>query len=555
MSIVVEDLLRVVGAVVVAGAGVVAADDEVGGAVVAADDRVQDRLARAGVVHLRRLDAEHHPVVRVVVLHQHLVAAHPHVGGDVAGLGLADQRVDEEPVAGLQRRLGQVLVGAVDRVAGLEGDDPLPAARLEVGLVLGRRLVAAHEGLLVVGQRVDLDRAGDAAAALLVDRGDAGVLLVGGAVDLLGLALDVALEDLLDLDPAQRLAFVAGELDDVADLALEVGRQGDRDRPVLAVGGAHLGADALPVGGALEAGQRREAAVADHLEVGGVALVKGQGKLSHRLAHAVDLTNRSGKGYEGGLARGAAAPLVDPALGLFETRPAAGARRAARPDRLGAVGAADRGVALIVQRVVREVVLMDVVPDVALGPVRERVQLPEPEALVPAELRGLGATAGVLAADAGDPAVDGRERPAHRLDLAHAAAGVGVALPELVAVLGRLLLEGQVVEAVELDPLVLGEAVAGLVGLREEDVGVEVEEARLGLILARHVRGHRARFLERAGDVEALVEGLEHPLERLARRCRPRGSAAIASGVGDLRDRGGGNGVHTAHSPSPRSTL
>ena len=44
---VVEDLLGVVGAVVVADAGVVAADDEVGAAVVPADDRVEDRLARA----------------------------------------------------------------------------------------------------------------------------------------------------------------------------------------------------------------------------------------------------------------------------------------------------------------------------------------------------------------------------------------------------------------------------------------------------------------------------------------------------------------------------
>ena len=165
--------------------------------------------------------------------------------------------------------------------------------------MLGRRLVAAHEGLVVVGQRVDLDRAGDAAVALLVDRGDARVVLVGGAVDLLGLALDVALPDLLDRDPAQRLAFVAGELDDVADLALEVGRQGDRDRPVLAVGGPHLGADALPVGGALEAGQRREAAVADHLEVGGVALGKGQGKLGHRLAHRRKSHQSVGEGKSG----------------------------------------------------------------------------------------------------------------------------------------------------------------------------------------------------------------------------------------------------------------
>ena len=116
------------------------------------------------------------------------------------------------------------------------------------------------------------------------------------------------------------------------------------------------------------------------------------------------------------------------------------------------MGAADRRVAVIVERVVREVVLTDVVPDVALGPVRERVQLPEVEALVPAELRRLGAAAGVLAADAGDPAVYGREGPAHRLDLADAAAGVGVAVPELVAVLGGLLLQREVVEAVELDP-------------------------------------------------------------------------------------------------------
>ena len=62
---------------------------------------------------------------------------------------------------------------------------------------LGRE-VAAHERLLVVGRGVGLDRAGEAAVALLADRGDAGVLVVGRAVDLLGLALDVALEDLGD---------------------------------------------------------------------------------------------------------------------------------------------------------------------------------------------------------------------------------------------------------------------------------------------------------------------------------------------------------------------
>jgi hypothetical protein len=109
--------------------------------------------------------------------------------------------------------------------------------------------------------------------------------VVGGPVHLLGLAAAVALVDLLDREPPERLALVGAEGDDVADGAVEVGRQGDRDRPVGALGGAHLGAYALPVGGALEAGEGSEAAIGDHLEIGGVALGKCQGKLGHRLAH------------------------------------------------------------------------------------------------------------------------------------------------------------------------------------------------------------------------------------------------------------------------------
>src|SRR6478736_685478 len=129
---------------------------------------------------------------------------------------------------------------------------------------------------------------------------------------------------------------------------------------------------------------------------------------------------------------------VDPALGLRGADPAPGAGVAARAHRLGAVGAADRRVAAVVQRVVGDPMLPDVVPDVALGPIGERVQLPEAEPLVPGELRRRRAVRGVPAADAGDPRLDRAERPAHRLHLAQAAAGVRLPLPELVAVLGGL---------------------------------------------------------------------------------------------------------------------
>ena len=268
---VVEDPLRVVGAVVVTDARVVTADDEVRAAVVSADDRVQDRLAGAGVVHLARVDAEHHVVGVVVVVHQDLVAAHPHVRRDVALLGLADQRVDEEPVRDLERGLGQVLVRPVDRVAGLEGDDPLPAALVERRLRLRGRQVAAHERLLVVGKRLGLDRPGETPIALIADRRDAGVLVVGGPVDGLRLVLDVAVEDLIDGQRAEPLAVRGRELDHVADLALEVGRQGDRDRPDLAGGEPHLVAHRAPIGGAQEARERREASVGEQLEVRGLA--------------------------------------------------------------------------------------------------------------------------------------------------------------------------------------------------------------------------------------------------------------------------------------------
>jgi hypothetical protein len=102
-------------------------------------------------VHLRGEDAEDDPVLGVVIVHQDLVAAHPHVGRDVAGLGLADQRVDEETIRDLERALGQILVGPVDRVAGLESHYAPPAALIEGLARLVGGEVAAHEGVLVIG--------------------------------------------------------------------------------------------------------------------------------------------------------------------------------------------------------------------------------------------------------------------------------------------------------------------------------------------------------------------------------------------------------------------
>src|SRR3954447_6776080 len=77
---------------------------------------------------------------------------------------------------------------------------------------------------------------------------------------------------------------------------------------------------------------------------------------------------------------------VEAALDLVRARPAAVTPVAG----VGARLAADRRIAAIVQRVVRQIVREDVVPDVALGPVGERRRLPQPVLGIPAEPRRLG---------------------------------------------------------------------------------------------------------------------------------------------------------------------
>ena len=98
------------------------------------------------------------------VLDQRLVGVHAHVGVDVVALGLADQRIQARPgvVAGPQQRLQAVdqgvFVGAVQRVAGLEGDDPLPALLGQQLADLARREHVFAEAR-VLRLRQDLDRA------------------------------------------------------------------------------------------------------------------------------------------------------------------------------------------------------------------------------------------------------------------------------------------------------------------------------------------------------------------------------------------------------------
>src|ERR1700733_9052359 len=96
---------------------------------------------------------------------------------------------------------------------------------------------------------------------------------------------------------------------------------------------------------------------------------------------------------------------VQAALGLAGPGPAAAARVGALldPDRAGL--AADGRVAVVDQRVDQHAVLGDVVVDLLLRPLHDRVDLDHLALRVPADHAGVAAGVGLVAADPGDPGV------------------------------------------------------------------------------------------------------------------------------------------------------
>src|SRR5881392_2105060 len=137
----------------------------------------------------------------------------------------------------------------------------------------------------------------------------------------------------------------------------------------------------------------------------------------------------------------------------------------------GTGDAADRPVAGLVQRVVRDLVDLDVGPDALLVPVGERVELPDVVAVRPLQLRGPGAARRLVAADPGDPGVVRLERLEQRLDLADVAAAVGVGLPEVGAFALVLLRDRHDPRLQQLEAVALDEPVTRLVALPEEELG------------------------------------------------------------------------------------
>jgi len=162
--------------------------------------------------------------------------------------------VDEQAVDRLERDLGQVLVRAVDRVAGLEADHAPPPALGERGACL--RGVERELGELGTGALEHRDSTRQVQRLLRVEPGDAGMGVLRRAEALLGLAPAVVLVRLLDVEHRERAARLVDEPDPVAPRR-RVHGQADRQRPRQAGREPHLLDHALVVVAGHEALERR----------------------------------------------------------------------------------------------------------------------------------------------------------------------------------------------------------------------------------------------------------------------------------------------------------
>src|SRR5262249_34584441 len=135
---------------------------------------------------------------------------------------------------------------------------------------------------------------------------------------------------------------------------------------------------------------------------------------------------------------------VQAALGLGKPAPAASALVFTQQHGPRAGPAADARVALVVQRIVGNVVLADEAPDLLLRPVGQRADLHQAEFLVPGDDRGLGPVGALVPADCAGPGVHADHRLLQHLHLAIEAALIGIGAIEWPAVLLFILLDRRV---------------------------------------------------------------------------------------------------------------
>src|SRR5579864_150582 len=240
------------------------------------------------------------------------------------------------------------------------------------------------------------------------------------------------------------------------------------------------------------------------------------GRYQLSTSHYLIVCSGSGKLHQ--LSCGRWLGRVQTAFSLSESRPAAGASVLSRLHRPSAMSAANAGVVEIVQRVVGNVVLQRVVPDHLARPIGQWANLNQVELRVPVHLEHPRTFASLIAANGRNPGIEGRQLSPQRLDLAQIAALVGIARPKPRPMFAFLFFRCEVgVQTLDLDAVLLFDAVHQVVGFGEKKLRVSSEDLHTGIDAPRDIGQHHAFNAHARGQGNIFPIGRECPGQNLFR--------------------------------------
>ena len=178
--------------------------------------------------------------------------------------------MQEQAIHDFERGLLHVLVCAMDRVARLERDNTFPPVRDEHPARFERRVAKFWE-FEIVRQVNDGHIACQIDFALFVDTCDAGMFLVGRAIDILRFARFVVLEFFRKRHHSEQMPVRFRQRDLFADIQrirdFARDRECDRNAPDETVRESHGFDDRIVIAFADKAGERRERAGREQFEI------------------------------------------------------------------------------------------------------------------------------------------------------------------------------------------------------------------------------------------------------------------------------------------------
>ena len=266
------------------GAGMIAADDKVGASEILANDAMPKGLPRTGHPHGEVEQTEGGGLLGIR-FEDAFVAAHPGKVVDVPLAGHPDDGVNEEVGFVLARRPeGQLLMGAMHRVARLERHHLPPAELAKAAPQLRRRVTEEFE--IVMDGRLDALQATTHIdiVGMVQEVIDPRVLLQIGAENGLGLGQLVDRPDIADFHRRDDDALVVAQGDPTA--AFEAfGKsfghvEGDGNGPEQPGREAHFLEDAVVIVAIEEAFQRREGTVENQFEITELAIAQIPGRVA-----------------------------------------------------------------------------------------------------------------------------------------------------------------------------------------------------------------------------------------------------------------------------------